>query len=422
MKKKVKRKREIKKRRKIFTTHIFFIGILCYMVYKAVCGVSSAAIKTDDIKYGEIKNTIKKEVVIIRDEHIIKAEIPGYVNYFLNEGERIKKYGRLAQLQDNNYNIGYGDKLKLVEQRIDELKSLGGKTPTQSDINTLETRIALIQGQIQNKIMNEDRVGLLELKETLMKLMEERSLLKGEGSLYGMDIAALEKEKAKLEKSLGASGKNIYSPYPGIVTYNVDGYEDILTPKNLLNLKFSELKKIESKEHSSKKEQLSVDQPIGKIVDNHRWFFATEIKREDILRIERGKRLEVIYKDVSFPAYLQEYYKGEDGVFIGVFRVDDDKIDFYSNRKMELEVVYTDVSGIKIPKKAVKSIKGKRGAFVISETGNADFKELKEILGEDSESIILNYKLIKRNSIDTVDLYDEVIMEPDKIKNGQKIR
>lgn len=412
-----------KKKRKFIYNYIVILGILIYLIFKLIANISHSAVHIEIVNYGEINESINKNGIIIRDEKLILSRSTGKINYFIKEGQRIPKNEKIADVEIKKIDSKVKEKLDTLNRRIDGVKENRDVEILRKDIDKIDNNIKLLSLEIKNKVISGNLENIQSLKEDLLYLIDKRSLIWGEKSIVGKNIKTLEEEKSILENKMSGSVNTILSDSTGIVSLNADGLEE--------TLKFSSLDKLDSEYLSDiknngniieKKEIVQVGDEIAKIVNNHTWYIATILDKDEKDKFKINKSVKII-KDkevfVGTPIYI---YKDKFGKYIGVFEVNEEKEGFYTNRKCNIKIIYKQLNGIKITKDAIITRNGKRGVFVLSETGNATFKELKSILGENNKYVVLNYRDIKKNKINTVDLYDELILNPENIKEGQKVR
>ena len=84
--------------------------------------------------------------------------------------------------------------------------------------------------------------------------------------------------------------------------------------------------------------------------------------------------------------------------------------------------IYKQIEGLKIPKSSIKIVDNKEGVYVINEENKTPtFVELKGIEYEDDSFKYINYYKNNIDGINTVDLYDKIILKPNIINTKMKI-
>ncbi|MEJ8554986.1 HlyD family efflux transporter periplasmic adaptor subunit [Tepidibacter sp. Z1-5] len=418
-----KRKKRKNKRLKIKYNYLIILGVIAYIFVKLLNNMTSYTVHVETVKYGDLVESINKQGIIIKDEQVILAQAEGNIDYLAQEGKRVPKNKKIAEIQKGEVDLQKKEKLDTINRRIESIKFNRNEEILKSDIEKIDVTTKKLREEIKTKIMNSDIENIQNLKDELLGAIDKKSLIWGEKSIVGKNIKTLESEKFKIENELNSSVKSVFAQESGVISFNQDEYEDILKVSSIEDLNSEYLSTVKNKEHMIKKnDKVEVGDPIGKIINNHIWYIAVVIDEKESSHLKIGSNVKVSKDEQVFNANIKNLYKDENDKNILVLEVDEEKVDFYDERVCDFNIIYRQISGIKVPKNAVVTIKEKKGVYILSQTGSAVFKELKSILGENNEYIVLDYLDIKKNRIDTIDLYDELIINPKNIKEGQKIR
>ena len=402
--------------------YLVLFGFTLYFCFHVYFVLNAATIKTYTLDLGEITNSIDKEVLILRDEYKLTAPSTGYVSFFVDEGDRVKRADLVAKIQNEELKGDEQSTLQILNRRINELKNNAAVQNPEKEIEELNNKIDFLYIDIQHRISQNDITYVPDLKEQILTLMDRKKLLTGASSLGNMTVEELEIKKVEMETKLNAEKFYIKSLNPGIVSFYNDGYQEEFSLVNKDKLSVTKINQFKDKNLVSKSENVNQDDIIASVINNHIWYIATEITPKDIKVIERGKEVEIIIEKESIKAKLEDFYKGEDEKFIGYFRIEDENYDFTRERKHEAQICYENPSGLMLPKETIVTYEGKKGIFVVNEVGYAVFKELENDLGENKDYLILRYDPNAPQDSSKINLYDELIISPNNIKDGQRVR
>jgi hypothetical protein len=161
---------------------------------------------------------------------------------------------------------------------------------------------------------------------------------------------------------------------------------------------------------------------LGYIVDNHNYYIATSVDKMDVEAIKRDVPLDISIDDITFNIYFYDFYKDADGKFVGLFKAESEDFDFLKIRKANADIVYNSAKGMLIPNSAIVDVEGKRGVYVVDEVGIASFKAINDILLSDDSNSIVSFSYDDFMDKSKLKLYDEVVLSPKNIKNGQKVK
>lgn len=158
------------------------------------------------------------------------------------------------------------------------------------------------------------------------------------------------------------------------------------------------------------------------IVNNHIFFIAFEISPEDMLKIQRGNTYKVFTDVDEFNISLDEFHEDKDGNFIGIFRSTDDSLSFLENRTVDAKIRTNYSKGIGIPKEALVTLDEKKGIFIVDLVGIARFREIKNVLDEDEDFLVISKSHFGQDVLFPLNINDEVIMNPKNIKHLDIVR
>lgn len=229
--------------------------------------------------------------------------------------------------------------------------------------------------------------------------------------------------------------KPFYSSRSGIITYKIDGTEDKYKYENVLNLSPSGTVPEELNERDVAKEPaVSAGDGVCKIIRNFDYYIAATLSNDYAKLFSENKYIKtrVLSEGSESEAWgviKKINYGSEDSVLIIYF--DDHFSPVYDKRYVDLQLITDIYEGLKINTQALCEKDGIQGAYVKDASNIVKFFPV-EILGKDEKTAIISegeYVSEKNrrkisvadNKYDTVKLFDKVIIEPDKVYDGQII-
>lgn len=403
-------------------TFLILLGMFIYGAFHLYVNLSASLIRTYILDIGEIANSIDKEMLIVREENVLKAPADGYISYYADDGDRLRKDGIVGKIQNEELRGDEGLNLRIIDRRINELR--GGvevKNPEQ-EMDQIDFRIDFLFSDIQNRIREKEYSYIPSLKNELLTLVERKKLIQGASSLGDLTLEQLQIQKEELENKVHAEKFYIRTKEAGILSFYHDGASERLGVDKIKELKVSDIENFEDKNRIEKKDKVRSGDVVATIVGNHRWYFITEVTKEDIERIERGKPLRCTIDGEVVRATLDDFYKDREGRFVGIFSVAAENYDFTAKRRNKVRIEYKHSTGLMIRKDSVIQQEGRKGIFVVNEVGLAVFKEIQAFLGENEEYYTIAYDLNAPKKDKTINLYDEIVSDPKGVKERQRIR
>ena len=357
---------------------------------------------------------------VIRDEVVIQGE-----NY-KNGMEKIKSEGEKVAVNEAVFRYytkneaSLKEKIAQLDTKIQEAISNETNLFT-SDMKSLETQIEQKLLEISN--IN-DTTKLEEYKKEIDELITKKANIAGDLSPQGSYLKQLIEERKNYENELNSGAEYVNSSKSGVVSYRVDGLEDVLKPTEEC---FSTLSKeyLENLDLKTGKIIPASDE-CGKIIDNTNCYIATITNTDEAKNAKVGDKVKVRLPSGSeVSAEITYTLQEDDNDIVLILRIEKGVEELISYRKVSFDLIWWSESGLKIPNQAIVKendlayvvrnragylnkilVKIKKEGEKYSIVEPYDTEELKE-LGFTNEEII-SYKKIS--------LYDEVVLNPDLTK------
>ena len=420
----LKKKKSKKKNYFLFyfrlTSFILIMAISLYYIQKIFTDISRSVIQTHIIDLGEVKNTINKDVVIIRKSKPIKSERDGIVTRFYNHGDRVPKGVAIFKVQDSPTKDNEVEKLENINEQIERMQK--------SSSYFLDVENSQIGGdigyaymEIQESIENNDLRNVSKLKKELIALNTKKETISGQSN-NGVTLQDLYNEKASLEGKIANNNTYVRSDISGDISYYYDEYYDLFSFENMNKISVKDI--VNAKNNSKKIDDMQIKKGdlLGYVVDNHNYYMATEVDKDDIENIKRDVALLINADDIFFNAYFYNFFRDKNNKYVGIFKVESEDFDFLKNRKENVDIVFSSAKGILIPNTAIIEKDGKTGVYIVDEVGIAKFYELNNVLLSDGKNTVISFSYDDFSEKNKIKLYDEVILSPKNIKDGQKVK
>lgn len=420
------RKRIKKKKKRIdFNIVIMIVVLFCisvFVMYNLYNMVNISSIKTIIVDIGEVSRTVKRDMIVVKNEKVFYAPSDGYFELIYPEGEKVKKGQAIAKTKNQSDSVNYNYLIELIDSRIASLKNNSEEKNTEEELNKTNNRLDYLYKEIQNRLNTGEIEYIDILKKEVIALNNKKQYLVPAQDGHVKSIEELKTERTELKKQLESKNSLVYSNYIGIVTSYYDGYEDKFNIRDIKNINVSDIKSVKDSEPVDYSILKSKGAPLGRIVENFKWYLVCEITKEDIDYIYTEKLVNIYIEDIKIEARLEDFQKGSDGKFAGYFRVEDENFKFYEKRKYNADIEYEYQKGLKIPNSALINKDGKNGIYVIDRTGTSVFKAIDQVGAKNEEFFTIPYEATYKKDLKKVNLYDEVIINPDNVVEGRKVK
>ncbi len=413
--------RKNKRVKKKISNYIIFMGIFSYIIYNLVISIMNTGIQTYTVKKGQLMESMPERGVMVRTEQVFYSNAQGVPKYLFKEGERMGSNKNVCEVQISLADKKLKEEADTIQRRIDIMETGMVYSPNVLTPEKLDRMISVKKHEIKNSFMSGNLIVISRLKKEMLYLMDQKSILYGSFSSAGNKGSITSKITA-IRNQMESSTKFIKNTFPGELSLSADGYEIMLKPDRLGELNSQVLNEVQNRNRISKGKDVNEGDPVFKIVNNHYWYMVFVLEQEEAEQFKKGKGIYIKNEEDMVYGVIKEIYKDKYGKYIMVFKTNSSSAAMHDDRVHEVDIILKNLNGIKIPQRAVIEKDEKKGVYVISETGVAVFKELNCILGENDEYVILDYKKITRDKVKTVNLYDEIILNPGKVKEGRRIR
>lgn len=193
------------------------------------------------------------------------------------EGEKVAKGDNVFRYYSNN-ETKLKEKITKLDSEIQE--ALEGQTDVYSaDIQLLDKQV---EGYLDKILKTNSTSEIVSYKMAISELLIKKAKIAGELSPAGSHINSLVEKRRTLEEELNDGQEYIKAEESGIVSYKVDGLEEILSPES-----FEKIDEKTLSEYNLKTGQMiGSSKESGKIVNNFECFIVVFLKSEEAKEIQ----------------------------------------------------------------------------------------------------------------------------------------
>ena len=302
------------------------------------------------INQGTISQEDETVGYIIRNEQVQKSD--NYTNgiyAIVSEGQKVainepifRYYSNsekdiTTQISELNYKIQ-----DLLEQ---ESNNNNSSSNTSADIKAIES-------QIETKISNINTLNnyqeITEYKKNIDTLISKKIKFIGDVT-ENKDIKKLVKERNQLENQLKNGSEYQKAPMSGIVSYRVDGLEEKLSPDNFNMINEQYLESLDLKTNQI----ISASNECGKIIDNFKCYIAVTMNSKEAMEAKTNDTVKIRIANNEEESAKIVQINEESGKRTIIFQINKMTDALINHRKISIDVIWWDVSGLKVPNQAL---------------------------------------------------------------------
>lgn len=395
-----------------------FITIICMIVLLVFVTNGKRLIKNTSEKTTVAEGSLSYEEAVegylIRDEVVLQGD--NYKNgmvKMLSDGERAAMNQTVFRYYSNTEESILSEIAKLDVQ-INEAISSSEFTlgTTNTDISSLEREIEMVINDM-HKINNLQKIN--EHKNKIETYISKKADITGKLSPEGSLVKTLTQERDQLEEKLQNSVEVITAPRSGLASYRVDGLEEKLVIGDFSYLTTDLLKSLELKVGAV----VPLSNEKGKIVDNFKCYIATLVSSENAMSAKVGDKLSLRLStsDEIDAEIIHIVEEGKERII--VFEIDEKVAELLEFRKISMDIVWWEYTGLKVSNSAL--IEENDKIYVERKKNGYIQKILVKVLRQnDTYSILENYEEEELKALgysadeisdrDKIKIYDEVLL------------
>jgi len=405
-------KKQYNNKKKVLAYILGFL-VLVYFTY-AVIQLIKQPTDIFSIENGSLLQEESAVGYIIRKETVVQGN--NYKNGMQQikaEGEKVAKGDSIFRYYSNN-ETELTKKIADLDVKIQEAMA--------NENNLFSSDMKLLENQIQEKLLQttelKDIQKISEYKKEISTKINKKAKIAGDLSPQGSFIKKLIEERSSYEKSLNSGAEYVTAPESGIVSYRVDGLENILTTDS-----FSSLNKKFLEELNLKTGQIvASNYECGKIVDNFEAYIAVNLNSDNAKNAKTGDKISLrLSNSKEIPAKIHTIIQEEESRLI-ILNITNELEMLANYRKITFDVIWWSYSGLKVPNDAL--IKEQDIYYVErNRMGYTDKIPVKVLKQNELYSIIKNYTTEElENELQytdtqikqakTIVLHDEILVKP----------
>lgn len=400
---------------------VLFIFIIIFII--RTISLLKKPTSTMIVRNGELIKFEEAIGYIIRNEEVIDtASYSGMINTNIPDGYRVAKDGIISTYVSNsekNLVKKISDLDSKIQEVMDERQDI-----LSNDVKALETDI---KNKLYNAVKNKNDVySVSELKNIIAENIQKKAKIVGELSPAGSRLKELINERLEYEKELNNSKQVLKSPIAGLVSYRVDGYENILTPNSFSSISIKELEKIKI----NSGQLIPINTSKIKVIDNFSCYIAIILESDESKNTKLNDTIKLRF-DNTGDEIIQgsvEYIAEEGSQRLIIVKINSNIEELSKYRKTNIDVVWWRDTGLKVPSNAIKyqlveTASGtKEIAYVTIQkslyTENAWVKIIREANGfyiidnyTDEELLEIGLSEQEVSNRQTLKLYNDVVLE-----------
>ncbi len=305
---------------------ILYIAIFLYMIIYVVASTKTTKISPYEVKEGSLATNYTYRGIALREEQLITSDKAGYINYYVKEGSRVAcgdlvytvdETGRLAEYLEN--------------------ASLDENTLSADELSEMRSQITEYMNGFDETNFSSTYDFKYGMKNSVLKLanstvMEGISAINGGNGIHDLIDYC-------------------YSPNTGIITYVVDGFEN-LTPEAVTLEHFNESAYEVNQLFGN--ELITIGDTIFRLSTDENWCIIVPIEDAYGQELVAEEYVKVRFIRNGYESWAKtSVFQGADGNTFLRLDLNNSMITFADDRFIDFELILHEETGLKIPNSSI---------------------------------------------------------------------
>lgn len=377
---------------------VAFIGVLLYMGVYLMRSINSGYVTAQAV-FVDLQESGQAQGIIVREETVLFSGQP-YVDVLAEEGKNVAKGEVIANASESEASMTEAARIHQLEMQIGKAEASKGTTAKTDH----ETAIRSALYELSAAVARKDMTRIYAPEVTISSLLFQNQ----DAAIDAAQLSSMKTELAQLKAQASTNTTAIASPIAGLFTTSVDGYEG-LTAAMLTDLTPDSLRELTQRREDT-------EGYLGKVAVGTRWYFAALVSQKDAERLAQSAVTTLDlgkYASGNVEAVVMSISHPQNGVCAVVFKCRTALAETLSLRELTAEIVYGQISGLRVPIKAVH-VDENGSTFVYVMSSLQIEKKTVEILTDAGDY----YIVAAESDIDALRAGNEIVVSGRNIKEG----
>ena len=409
----------------------FFFIFIWYMYYQLEPLANRFRIQVEMVEFGMIEEVRNVKALVVRDETRYSLPVEGNLRWLVSDGTKVGKNQKIAELLVSEADQRLILQHQLMELRLDMMQDGESFAAYSSQAKEeLEQQMEHILYDILNNLTQEQLELAFQNRQLLRELASQRQLMDAQHQLPEMSVHELEDELHRLAMLIQERSSEVLAEKPGILAYGSDGLErtfDLnnksIDPDGLVGMVLKILKN---------EEETGTAEFQYRIIADHRWtlLIPIEIVENEFVENQRITLREPL-EGKEIRGVVHEVWTGDSARkdMLEVHLVDQ-LTGWHHERRYEIEIIQKRQEGLVIPIESLVEFEGRKNVYRVDVNGYTVLTPVEVLDSNDTMAVLRQGPITvdtgdpeePEASMATVRHYDQIVVNPEGINHGQKVR
>lgn len=323
-----------------------------------------------EVAWGRLATDREVTLAVVREEQLVMSDQYARLNCLVAEGETVEAGASVAELYTSGYSEKDMQNLATLQQRIKDYQENNlMQNVADRDLDALNEQITLKMDEISTLIGQGQVQNLVTKEREFSSLMDQRRTYMKEHITPNAYLEDLYSQEAQLQEKINGSKTVLSAPGAGIVSYFMDGYEDMLRTDALDALTASGVSAIMDKvaasggTTASGNAPVSANQAIYRLVNPNAWYGLIVLEKNENTLVEGGTCDLFLEGSEDLISANVQAVREDGGKVLIILKVDGPIGSLVRTRKVQGHLGRS-IEGFRVPGDRVTQENGQAGVYV----------------------------------------------------------
>ncbi|SFI16194.1 hypothetical protein SAMN05192551_107104 [Tindallia magadiensis] len=409
---------------------IFIVSL--FFVFRLGPVISHFRVNTSIVEFGTLETIVQVEAVVAREETQYSLPQTGRINWNVASGEKVAKQQKIADIIVSESDQSMLMEIEMINMRIQTMEA-GEEMESFSENAThqLNNRIDHLVSDLSHNVQMNQYELAFKNRYVLEETVQQLKTIQASQNLPEMSIEELKRRKQTIQQEIQSHSNEIRAEESGTYSFGSDDLEKSLSVESLDQEVVVDL----FSRNPSDIKRIQENDEYYRIIRQHNWKLIARVPEEYLLFYEVDMRAQIrdIYQQRVIRGIVKDVIESEEGYFV-VFKLNQPLEGWHDQRFLEVELIPRKFEGLKVPASALVEKNGVEGVYRVDLNGYAVFMPIEEI-GRAYEMVVVKEGRIELSistrgndqedevqMVDTLRRYDQIVVNPENIQEGQRVR
>jgi len=254
---------------RFFILLMLILGVAAYFI---VGRVQTPRARYEMVVAGSTSDTRTMQAVIMRDEKVASMDGNSTLVYVAEEGEMLNAGDEIAYIYSAGYSTKEMQKLESIRQDIRAYHTTILSNIVDAELDRLDNQVKYLAQQMKSLVTRKANGSLINLEFQLTQAMEARQEYLRQNRREDTKLNSLYEDESKRESSISSWRSVETASSKGVVSFYLDGYEQYLSPDNIVNINIEGIRNILNGRSADNSADSRLTTNIYRLVNTDKWY------------------------------------------------------------------------------------------------------------------------------------------------------